>query len=389
VFRPEYPSVQVLASQITETERLIGQESTRIGDRANHDYQASLRREALIRQAMDQQDAVVRELGRGETGDGNYEALKRDVVTNQAQYSALDQKLKEVTISAALKAANVGIVDRASLVPAPPGSSGPMIFGLSVVIGLLLGSGGMFLREYLDTSMRSVRDVDAYLGLPTLAAIPGTRSRDPGLRTGAALSEAFAALRTAVLLREEIGGSQTLLVTSANAGEGKSVVSVNLAISLARLHHRVLLIDANMRAPVVDRMFGLSSGKSLTDVLAHGEDWRGCVHAAVEENLDVLTAGTSPVSPADLLSLPPMRQLMTVVACEYDFVVIDSPALLDYPADVHALARFAGPVLLTVRQGVTRRESIQLAISQIDRVSGVVLNGSDSIFPNPQGGPRC
>jgi succinoglycan biosynthesis transport protein ExoP len=379
VFHSDYPGVQAVLTQISETERLIGDETRRIATRIERDYEAARRREDLIRQAIAGQDALVQRLGRNEPGASSYEALKREVVTNQAQYAALDQRLKEVTISAALRAANVGIVDRAVLLPAPSGSSLPVVFALASTVGLLAGVGAMFLREHLDTSVRSVRDVGAYLGLPTLGAIPGIAARSA--RSSASdevLAEAFAALRTAVLLRDEAAASRVLLVTSANPGEGKTTVSVNLASSLSRLHHRVLLVDANLRSPVVHQLFRMTPDPSLVDVLAGRKEWRECVRESAQPGLHLLTAGTSLVSPADLLSLPQMRQLIATATCDYDFVVIDAPAALRHPADVHALTRLAGRVLLTVRQGVTPRTEIQLALSQFDQVSGVVLNDFDT-----------
>jgi capsular exopolysaccharide synthesis family protein len=386
-------------------EKAIERESKLVVQRADAAYQAARRREALIQQVVDQENAVVQALGAAPSTPGGYEALKREVVTNQAQFAALDQKLKDVSISAALKAANVGVVDRAIAAPGGAGSSIPLAIGLAIIVGLALGAGGMFLQEYLDTSMRSVEDVNAYLGLPTLAAIPGRfgqprlgflpagsnssapqwRLIDQDGRDTSALAEAFAALRTAVLLRDDASGPLTLLVTSANRGEGKTTVAINLAMSLARLNHRVLLIDANLRTPSVHAAFDDVPGdKDLVDVLGRNVYWRTCVRH-VQQNLDMLAAGEADMSPADLLSLPQMRQVVTLASEEYDFVLLDSPALLAHPADVHALASLADSVLLTVRQGVTPREAVAQALSQLQRVSGVVLNGFQTAGGSRQG----
>jgi capsular exopolysaccharide synthesis family protein len=393
-FHDEYPAVKAINLQIAEMERAIAREQTLVVQRAERDFQSALRREALIQQVVDRENALAQSLGQAPNVRGGYEALKREVVTNQAQFAALDSKLKDVSISAALKAANVGVVDRASPTPDSGGQSVPLAIGLAAMVGLVLGVGGMFLQEYLDTSMRTVEDVNEYLGLPTLAAIPG-RIGGPRLRfrPGAApapvhswrlidqqgrdtsvLAEAFAALRTAVLLRDDASGPLTLLVTSANPGEGKTTVAVNLAMSLSRLNHRVLLIDANLRSPSVHDAIEAQGDRTLVDVLAGVTPWKSSVRH-VQENLDVVMAGRSDLSPADLLSLPLLRQVVVQASDEYDFVLLDSPALLEHPADVHALASLADSVLLTVRQGVTPREAVAAALSQLHRVSGVVLNG--------------
>jgi capsular exopolysaccharide synthesis family protein len=262
-------------------------------------------------------------------------------------------------------------------------------------VGLVLGLGAMFLQEHLDTSMRTSGDVDTYLGVPTLAAIPAIDRRRGALPYGATaslrwgrgraepesrhespLAEAFAALRAKVMLNES-NSARVLLITSARASEGKTCVSINLALSLARLQHRVLLVDGNMRDPGVERALKLDAGPGLVGYLTNDADWRTFVRQQAHPNLDVLIGGTAAISPADLLSLPRMRQLVADASRAYDFVLIDSPALLPHPADVHSLATLVDSVLLTVRQGVTPREEVSLALSQLPRVSGVVLNRSD------------
>jgi polysaccharide biosynthesis transport protein len=385
-FHDDYPAVQALNSQIAELQRALDDETALVAGRAQREYRAAARRESLLRQELNRASTAA-DLGNESEGPAGYAALKRELLTNQAQFTALNQKLKEVSISTALKAANVGIVDRAEPPDGPYGSSFDATVGLAVMVGLVLGVGGMFLRELLDTSMRSSEDVDDYLGVPTLAAIPAVvgRSRALPLSGGPAslpdkwqssLAEAFAALRTAVLLEGHARG-RTLLITSARSAEGKTTVSINLALSLARLKHRVLLIDANMREPSVQRLLQVDARPGLAAYLASDVDWRGCVDHA-RPNLDVLVTEAPATSPADLLSLPRMRQLIAEAAAEYAIVLIDAPALLPHPADVQSLANLADSVLLTVRQGTTPREAVAMALSQLPRVSGVVLNQSDA-----------
>jgi capsular exopolysaccharide synthesis family protein len=168
--------------------------------------------------------------------------------------------------------------------------------------------------------------------------------------------------------------SRVLLVTSAEPAEGKTTISINLALSLARLHYRVLLVDANLRFPCVQQALGLPDGPGLSDYLASGGDWHTSLHRAVRPNLDVLAGARPHTSPADLLSLPPLGHMLDEAASEYEFVVLDSTAMLPHPADVHSLAAVVDDVLFTVRQGTTSREAVTAALAQLDRVSGVVLN---------------
>ena len=392
VFHDDYPSVKAVKSQIAELERALDAEAGQAIEHVQREYRTALRRESLLRDALEQQSATAQALSKQSSG---YQALRREVVTNQQLFSLLNQKLKEVSISAALRASNVGVVDR----PVPPvrpyGGSRLLSIALAALAGILLAMGAVFLQEHFDTSVRSIADVETRLGVPTLAAIPAVApspwavlpDRPPGPRgpwrridlegpRPSPLAEAFAALRTAVLLDERPDLKRSLLVTSAQSAEGKTTVSINLALSLARLQHRVLLIDANLRYPCVHEALGLDGSAGLVGYLTTNVFWRAFVAADVRPHLDVLVCGTPVGSPPDLLALPRMRTLMEQAAQAYQFVIVDSPALLAHPADVRTLATLADSVLLTVRHGVTPREAVSVALATLPRVCGIVLNRS-------------
>lgn len=389
VFHDEYPRVQLLKSEIDSLRRELDAEMSRVVTRAESDLRAAARREGLLRRALEEQEGMVQALGGTAADAPGYEALKRELVTNQQQFALLSQKLKEVGVSAALKASNVGIVDRAVLPEVPINASPAVSIVLALLVGLLLAGGVVVLQEHMDTSIRTVKDVDAYLGVPTLATIPAVapmkdlpkdarrpwRRIDRDGRHQPVLNEAFAALRASVLLRDDNHAPRVLLITSAHTEEGKTTVAVNLALSLARLGTRVLLIDANMRFPCVQEALGLhGSAAGLVDYLTGESDWRSSVQAAPQRDLEVIVGRVPGESPADLLSLPRMRLLVAEAAREYDYVLVDSPALLVNQADVQSLAAMSDGVLLVVRQGSTPRDAVMLAVSQLGRVDGVVLN---------------
>jgi succinoglycan biosynthesis transport protein ExoP len=391
VFHDEYPSVLAVKSQIAESERPLAAEPERAGRHVQREYQSAVRREALLRRALDEQNATAQALASQTTG---YQALRREVLSNQQLFSMLNQKLKEVSISSAMRAANVGIVDRPVLPDRPYGGSRSLGVVLAVLAGAMLSFGVVFLREHLDTSMRSVTEIESYLGVTTLAAIPAVAPQPLALAAGrparprgpwrridldgtrpTPLAEAFAALRTAVLL-DDGPARRSLLVTSAQSAEGKTTVALNLALSLARLQHRVLLIDANLRYPCIHDALGLDIGPGLVDYLTSEVYWGAFVVTEARPCLDVLVCGMPQGRPSDLLALPRMQELFEQTAPIYDFLIIDSPALLAHQADVRILATLADSVLLTVRHGVTPREAVSLALAKLPRVCGVVLNRS-------------
>jgi polysaccharide biosynthesis transport protein len=379
-FQDDYPKLKEARSQVTEVQRALDDEMKLSVSRTHRDYRAAERREALLQSALNRQQSAAQAL---ETKSAGYESLKREVVTNQQLYTALDQKLKEVGISAALKATNVGIVDRAK--PPLTQYTSPLALTLAIAgaLGLLLGVGGMFAREYFDGSIRSVDELDASFTVPALAAIPavaiqrGVRrpsSLDAGTGRGSrlpwrrrrqekaerqrtSLREAFAALRTAVLIGTETPAMRTLLVTSARQGEGKTTVSVNLALSLARLGRRVVLVDADLRHPSVHSTLGLTDEPGLADYLAHRNPWGDCMRTYGPGNLDVIVGGRGSANPSEEIASTHMSDLIADLSRQYDFVIVDSPPLLLYPADVRMLAAVTEGSLLTVRSGSTPREA--------------------------------
>jgi capsular exopolysaccharide synthesis family protein len=172
------------------------------------------------------------------------------------------------------------------------------------------------------------------------------------------------------------------VVTSAQPREGKTTVSINFSLSLARLGRRVLLVDADLRRPSVHRVFGLKGRGGLGKALRAGDGWQRYVRRDCAPGLDVLPAGAPVAGASELLSSPAMAALLEAAEAEYDFVVVDAPALLINAADARILAAVADGVLLVARSGATPRETLVRALRQVPNVAGVVLNDLDlRLFP--------
>jgi succinoglycan biosynthesis transport protein ExoP len=409
-FTPEYPKVKQTKDQIDDIEGSLERERKLTADRATNEYVAAKQRVELIQRAF-----------RAERGEANgvaerssrYNFLKREVDTNRQLYGLLQQKLKEVGVSANLKANNANVVDMAIPPKSPDRPQLGLNLALACILGLGLGVGVAFLQEYLDTSLKSTEEVGRFLDVPALAMIPSVdaddlKGRRPSLisdinrllptRLGgatvglgptwhrideqgsqfSALTEAFGALRTSVLLNGNGHSTQSLLVTSSQPGEGKTTVSVNLAISLARLGHRVLLIDADIRRPSVHKALKLENRAGLVNFLRDEGEWAHSVQRCDASGLEVLTAGTAPANPAELLSSWRMQNLVTQALVGYDFVILDSPALLISAPDARILARLVDGAMVVVRSGSTPRNLVQQACLEVPNVIGVILNKLDT-----------
>lgn len=416
-FTPNYPGVKRVQSQIDEVQSVLARERERAAHRIVNDYEAAKAREELLQRAFGSAESQAN-LAAGKLVQ--YNILKREVDTNKQLYEGLLQRMKEAGISAGLKASNVRIVDPAVAPERPARPRVLLNLLLAVILGLSMGVGAGFLQEYLDNTLKTSDDVERFLRVPALALIPsaeslnGNRNRiyglyergklltglsdarvqPPGKPDGnkvghridtdwgpnSALGEAFCSLRTCVLLSTAERPPRSLLVTSAQPGEGKTTVSTNLAISLAQLGQRVLLVDLDLRRPCVHKVFELQSNLGVVGYLASQEDWKPLVQRTSAPGLDVLICGPIPPNPAELLSSERMRTLLLETSEEYNFVVMDSPPILNV-ADSRILGSLAEGLVLVVKGGSTPRELVQRAYAYVQdlgaHVIGVVLNNLD------------
>jgi len=418
-FTPEYYRVKQVQNQINEIEEVLARERERAAKQITNDYRAAVQREALLRQAFGNQEEQANLIAEKSV---QYNILRREVDTNKQLYEGLLGRLKLAGVSAGLKASNIRIVDPAAPPDWPAKPRVLLNLALAVVLGLGMGVGAAFLQEHLDNTLKRSEDVERFLHVPALALIPSIESLNGrrggiygiygrskmlagGVRASSkptalvpkaqvprwyridtqgeqhmALSEAFRTLRTSVLLSTADRPPRALLVTSSQPGEGKTTISANLAISLAQLGRRVLLIDGDMRRPCIHRAFQVKEGAGLVSYLTGQRAWQEAVQTTRVPGLDVLVCGPIPPNPAELLSSDRMRLLIREVVGEYDFVVLDSPPLLNV-ADSRVLATLVEGVVLVVKGGATPRELVQRAQSNIRDVGahviGVVLNNLD------------
>jgi tyrosine-protein kinase Etk/Wzc len=262
---------------------------------------------------------------------------------------------------------------------------------LGVLVGLLLGLGGAFFLEYLDQTIKDAADVDRVIGVPVLGLIPfdaaltrgGNGKRHPvtvitkqGADSPAA--EAFRSLRTNVTFVGAEKPLQFISVTSPGPGEGKSTTAANLAVALAQGGQHTLLIDGDLRRPLIHRAFGLVQEPGLTDVLVGSAVLREAIRPDVMPHLDVLPSGSIPPNPSELLGSATMQTLIGTLRRDYHYIIIDTPPTLPV-TDASVVASSADAAILVVRSGDTEEVAAQRAADQLRRVhariAGAVLNG--------------
>lgn len=408
IFNADYPHVKEIQSQIDETRAVLTEERERAAKEITNDYRAAAEREHMLQAAFAEQQKEADVIAEKSV---QYNILKREADTNKQLYVGLLEKLKETGVSTSLKATNIRVVDPAYPPKKPDRPRIPLNLSLGLLLGISLGIGAAFLQEHLDNTFKSAEDIKRFLQLSALASVPAVASsnnhrgvlalydrarlmaddkngnkvvpiwnRIEGNGQNAALAEAFHELRTSVLLSTAKRPPSSLLVTSAQGGEGKTTVAANLAVSLAQLGERVLLIDADLRRPNLHNFFGLPNSAGLVNFLTGDPDWRSLVIHPAPIGLGVLFSGPIPPNPADLLSSDYMPALIREASKEYKFVVVDSPPLLNL-ADSRILATLVDGVILVVGGGITPRDLVHRAyVSALDagsHVLGAAINFAD------------
>ncbi len=412
-FTEEYPRVKEIQSQIIEIQAALDREHQHAVQKISNDYYAALRREALLQRAFAEKQRQVNLIAEKSV---QYGILSRDVDSNKNLYDGLLQRLKEAGVSAGLRASNIRIVDPGKAPYKPFSPKIPLNLGLAAILGLGLGACAAFFQEHIDQTLKNAKDVELFLRVPALAFIPSLKSLNgrgsagftrmgrgvtldlygskeapsgslaiglpagsSGSHNAAILAEAFRGLRTSVLLTKGSRPVSSILVTSAQCGEGKTTIAMNLAISLAQLGRRVLLIEADLRRPSVHQYFP-QSGSQLSSCLGGQGKWQEMTYQTSTQGLSVLLCGPVPSNPAELLSSDLMRTLIREATAEFNFVILDSPPLLSV-ADSRILASMVDATVLVVKGAGTHRQVVQYAKSQVQSAGsnliGVVLNNLD------------
>lgn len=199
-----------------------------------------------------------------------------------------------------------------------------------------------------------------------------------GLAPKSLAAEQYRQLRTRLAHAEGANNLRTVLVTSPQKGEGKSVTSANLALTMAQeLQRRVVIVEADLRKPSMQHLFGLPAGPGLTEYLSGAAELTDVMRFLPDHNLTVIHAGSTAANPAELLGSTAMRRLLDSLRTRYDRVILDTPPVLPL-ADVAVLAPLVDGMLMVVRAGVTPKPAIENALRAFDssRLLGIVLNES-------------
>jgi len=326
--------------------------------------------------------------------------LERDRQVNEKYYILMKTKYQETRITEASKISNIRIVDPAIPPEKPVKPKKKMNLLLGMFLGLGLGVGIAFVREYLDHSVRSSEDLDK-MGLTTISIVPkiDIKSSMDKIKTGAkvdqeeytlksrmishydpksTVAEAYRTLRTNIQFMNPDKPLTSMVVSSAGPGDGKSTTVVNIAITFANLEKKVLLIDADLRKPVLHKVFDVPRAPGLTHRLTQDLNDADVIRETEVPHLQLVTCGDLPPNPSELLASQKLKDFVNRMRERFDIVLIDSPPIIAV-SDASILSKMTDAILLVVKAGSTDvrvlRRSIELLRQVKTNLIGAVLNG--------------
>lgn len=410
-FGQEHPQIVDGRLQIKITEGQLDASRKALEDKLKGEYELAVRDEASLKASL--------ERAKGEAVKQNqdaiqYNILKTEVDTAKSMYTEFLNKTNQAKVEVAHQHNNMRLIQPART---PGGPVGPGRFR-SIVIGLFLsligGVGLAYFLEYLDNTIKTVEDVGRYAQLPALGVIPalasasmrklnGSKKRGNNLLVGressresrefplasesltifdnrSSAAEAYRVVRTSMLLSAAGAPPRTILVTSGQAGEGKTTTVVNTAISLAQLGSSVLIIDCDLRRPATHKIFGVNPERGLSSYLSNDVQIDGLIQKLQIPNLSLLPCGPIPPNPAELISSTRMKDLLKLMSSRYDHILIDSPPLINV-TDPVILSTLVDGVIMVVHGGKSPRSIVQRARQELlgvgAKIFGVVLNNVD------------
>jgi len=378
IYQPDYPEMVRLKAQIDEADSQIQTIAANIRTSIQSQYEIAANQErslqaqvgGLTGDALDLRDRTIQ-----------YNILQRELDTTRALYESLLQRYKEVSVTGDITANNISIIDSANP-PSKPSEPNMLInLALAAILGLGLGVLATLIIEALDETIATPDDVEKKLGVAVLGIVP---LLDKGQTTAAALadirssfSEAYYSLRTALQFSTPNGAPPSLLVTSSRPAEGKSTTAYAVAINLARVGKRVLLVDGDLRNPSMHRVVGVENDRGMSNLLSGSADLASAVQRTRQEHLFFIPSGPLPPNPAELWGGVRLSQFLTEARKNFDHVIIDGPPVLGF-ADAPMLAATVGSVLFVLESSGTRRGQARGALRRLKvgraRLLGAVLS---------------
>lgn len=412
-FQPDYPELRRLEVELTQAKETLQRETREVADKvissARAQYESALQKEKQLYEVLENQKKEAQHL---HIDAVEYQNLLSIVTNKRKVMDQLLQRQSETEISAqldSLKSSSIHIVDKAVV---PTGKHSPnmrMNLMISAVLGFGLGFLLAFSIEYLDDSLKTPDDVERYIQKPTLGIIP-KYSRSSSYKKGygyyysygsdkkpsnadisypvelishyrsrITISESYRTLRTAVLLSAPTIPKK-ILVTSSLPSEGKTSTATNLAVTLAKMGKKTLLVDTDLRRPKIYKIFNQKNTTGIVNHIVTGVPIENIIKKTDIDDLYVVLSGPIPPQPSEMLISNQFVSFVENVSKVFDHIVFDAPPVIPV-TDPSVIAHLTDILIMVVRSGETSRKIVERAIQKLTlekiKIGGIVLNNVD------------
>lgn len=383
-----HPQVQTLELEKARVGRLLAQEEKHIVELCRslivQRWAAAMEKEGQIRASLEAQQELALDLNAKAT---EYAVLESDVDRIKDLFDTLDKRIKEITVDEDAKAMNITVLEPAQITSRPVRNRRTQLLLISLLVGFMAGMGLAILVDRLDPRLHGIEQISHLTRLPVLGTVPlmggkagfATRAQEVFLASGSAAAEAYRAIRTSIYFSADNDKSRTMLITSPQPGEGKTTMATNLAITMAQAGQRTLIIDADLRHPMVARVFKLNNEKGLSLAMAGWMSYAEAIQSTPIAGLDVLPCGPKVLNPAELLNSQAFSDIIQTVLGKYDRVIIDSPPVVPV-SDARIIAGQCAATLLVMRAGFSTHQAGEEALHLLNsvgaRILGVAVNAA-------------
>jgi capsular exopolysaccharide synthesis family protein len=380
-FKEKHPRLIEAVNTLAQTELEMKEALASAAASIKSEYENALQTDAEARKALSEQESKSLDLDKSAV---EYENLEREFKVNDQLLESMLVRMRETSVTSSIETENARIIDPA-LEPRMPVS--PRIglnLAVGVLAGILLGIGTAYLIAVIQDGVKTIFDVETFVGLPLIGVIPRVERMDQPdkaqiVSNGAApvIAEAFLSLYSTLRVNEESKIAKLILVTSTLPGEGKSFVATNLGLAFASQGLRTVIVDCDLRKPNVQRSFRLRTTKGVTNFCFDGATIDEIVMKNVHPNLDVVASGRRPKNPIKLLNSREFEVFVAELAKRYDRVVFDTPPLGAVSDALNILPLMDGAIFTIQFNRVMRRAALR-AVRQLSSVNipvfGAVLN---------------
>lgn len=373
-FEPGYPAARALQTQITQLDRSIAREESRVSGSMRTDFNQAQARENALRTRVEQLKSSYLNLRRRSI---QYNIYQQEVDTNRALYDGLLQRFKEIGVAGGVGVNNISVVDTADIPQEPSSPRLAINLLISLLAGLALGGAIAFALEQMDEAIADPGEVERRLGLPLLGSVPkvvDVEPRDALLDRKSELVDAYLAIQTSLGFTTAHGVPRSLAITSTRPSEGKSTTSLAMATMLARAQKKVILVDGDMRSPSVHHLGGVGHERGLSNFLAGQDDIQPLTFEMRDLGFTAMSAGPIPPNAAELLTGNRLQVLITRLLESYDHVVIDSPPVMGL-ADAPLIASRVEGVIYAVESHGIRSSLVKTALARLLAANARVLGG--------------